>query len=247
MKILFSPSEAKIQGGDGAPISPSSFLFPDLYEKRAYVQTLYMEYLRNADLQTIQKLIGVKKESEIEAVRKTDIFNDPTMKAVARYTGVAYDYLKYNTLDAEAQTFLDENLIIFSNLFGPLLAKDHIPYYKLKQGEKPGDFAIEKYYVEHFTPALDNFLHEEFIIDLRAGFYLKFYKLKQPYITMKFIKNGKVVSHWAKAYRGSVVRELAKYQPQNEKMFSEIPFQNLSIVEIQKTRLKTEYIYEIIS
>ena len=204
-----------------------------------------MDYIRNSDPAAIQKLIGVKKESEIEAVMKTDIFHDPTMKAVERYTGVAYDYLDYPSLNADEQKFIDGNLLIFSNLFGPILAKDQIPWYKLKQGEKLGDFAIEKFYAQHFTPALDDYLHDAFVIDLRAGFYLKFYKLTQPYVTMKFIKNGKVVSHWAKAYRGTVVRELAKHRPQNEKMFSEIPFQNLSIVEIQKTKLKTEYIYEI--
>ncbi len=204
-----------------------------------------MAFIQESNTAALQKLIGVKKEHEIAAVRKVDLFNDPTLKAIQRYSGVAYEYLDYASLDHKAQQFLDENLLIFSNLFGPILAKDHIPWYKLKQGEKIGDFAVEKYYLEHFTPPLETFLKEEFVIDLRAGFYLKFYRLRQPYVTMKFIKNGKVVSHWAKAYRGTVVRQLAKHQPQNEKMFSEIPFDNLSIVEIQKTKLKTEYIYEI--
>jgi cytoplasmic iron level regulating protein YaaA (DUF328/UPF0246 family) len=204
-----------------------------------------MDYIRRSDLSALQKLFGIKKEQEIEELRDIDIFSDPTTKAVLRYNGVAYEYLDYPSLNDKQQDFIDNNMLIFSNLFGPLLAKDLIPWYKLKQGEKLGEFALEKYYLEHFTPALDTFLADQFIIDLRAGFYLKFYKLKQPYITMKFIKNGKVVSHWAKAYRGMVVKTLAEHQPQNEKMFSEIPFEHLSIVEIQKSRLKTEYIYEI--
>ena len=245
MKILFSPSEGKTTGGSCEPISPDTFLFPELYPKREFVLKTYMEYIRNSDISALQKLFGIKKEEDIENLRKIDIFSDPTTKAVIRYDGVAYEYLDYSSLETQQKTFVDNNLLIFSNLFGPILAKDHIPWYKLKQGEKLGDFAVEKYYLEHFTPALDNFLKDQFIVDLRAGFYLKFYKLKQPYITMKFIKNGKVVSHWAKAYRGMVVRQLAKHQPENEKMFSEIPFDNLSIVEIQKSKQKTEYIYEI--
>lgn len=245
MKILFSPSETKVPAGNLPPVTPSSFIFPEYYPKREYVLSSYMKYLNAADYQALEKLFGLKKESEIARNKQINIFNDPTMKAIERYTGVAYDYLDYQTLQKEEQSFLDNNLLLFSNLFGPLLAKDHIPYYKLKQGEKLGDFAIEKYYLEHFTRVLDQFLEDEFIINLRAGFYLKFYKLKQPYITMKFIKNGKVVSHWAKAYRGKVVRALAAHQPQNEKMFSEIPFENLSVIEIQKTKLKTEYIFEI--
>jgi cytoplasmic iron level regulating protein YaaA (DUF328/UPF0246 family) len=245
VKILFSPSEGKHTGGDAAPISCDSFIFPDLYPKRAHVLTLYNDYIHSCDDASLKKLIGVKKEEELARVRAIDIFKDPTLKAIERYSGVAYEYLDYASLQQEERHFLDENLLIFSNLFGPILARDQIPWYKLKQGEKPGDFAIEKFYAEHFTPALDDYLHEAFVIDLRAGFYLKFYKLRQPHVTMKFIKNGKVVSHWAKAYRGMVVRELAKYRPQHEKMFSEIPFPNLSITEIRKGKLKTEYISEI--
>ena len=245
MKILFSPSEAKHTGGSDAPIAPDAFIFPEHYHAREYVLNLYNDYIHTCDAAALKKLIGVKKDAELDKIRHLDLFNDPTLKAVLRYSGVAYDYLDYQSLSENEQSFIDNNLLIFSNLFGPLLARDRIPYYKLKQGEKIGDFVIEKYYAQHFTPVLDTFLEDQFVVDLRAGFYLKFYKLTQPHVTMKFIKNGKVVSHWAKAYRGTVVRELAKYQPQNEKMFSEIPFQNLSIVEIQKSKLRTEYIYEI--
>jgi cytoplasmic iron level regulating protein YaaA (DUF328/UPF0246 family) len=247
LKILFSPSEAKTSTGDLSPIDSTSFIFPELYAKREYVLSTYINFLHNADKKTLEKLFGLKKEKEILSLQKIDLFKEPTLKAIKRYTGVAYEYLQYTTLTQKEQNFLDENLLIFSNLFGPLLAKDTIPYYKLKQGERLGDFAIEKYYAEHFTPALDQFLEDEFIVDLRAGFYLKFYKLKQPYITMKFTKNGKVISHWAKAYRGMVVKALAQHQPQNEKMFSEIVFENLSVIEIQKTKIKTEYIFEITS
>ena len=247
MKILFSPSEAKLSGGSGAALHADGMLFPELFDLRKTIIDAYTDYIRHADDAALQKLLGVKKADELSRVRSLDLYRDPTMKAIRRYSGVAYEYLDYKTLPEPAQRCLDENLIIFSNLFGPILARDMIPWYKLKQGEKLGDLAIEKYYAEHFTPTLDAFLDGEFIIDLRAGFYFKFYKLKQPYITLKFIKNGKVVSHWAKAYRGMVVRALATHRPENEKAFSEIPFENLSILEIQKSGDKTEYIYEIVS
>ncbi len=245
MKILFSPSEGKMTGGELPPLSLDTFSFPQCHKIRTDIMQRYMDFITRQDDTTLQKLIGVKKPEAIQILKEIDLFNDPTTKAIQRYNGVAYEYLDYASLPDDAQRFIDENVLIFSNLFGPIRAKDPIPYYKLKQGEKLGDFAIEKYYAKHCTSMLDQFLNNEFIIDLRAGFYLKFYKLTQPYITMKFIKNGKVVSHWAKAYRGMVVRELARYRPQNEQMFAEIPFKGLSILEIQKSRYKTEYIYEI--
>lgn len=245
MKILFSPSETKLSGGVDDPLTKSSFFLPNLFSKREEVISIYMDYIKKSSLEDLSKLFGIKKLSKIDKYKNIDLFKDPTLKTVQRYTGIAYDYLDYNGLSEEQKEFIDNNLIIFSNLFGPLRANDQIPYYKLKQGEKIGEFSIQKYYRQHFSDALDSYFQDEFIVDLRAGFYTKFYDLKKPFVTMKFIKNSKVVSHWAKAYRGTVVKKLAKHMPQNEESFSQIAFENLSIIEIRKCKLKTEYIYEI--
>ena len=167
------------------------------------------------------------------------------MPAILRYTGVAYDYLDYPTLNDKEQNFIDNSLIIFSNILGAIKAGENIPNYKSKQGEKLGDFIIEKFYKKETSSTLDSYLKDELIVDLRAGFYDKFYVPNKPYITMKFIKNGKVVSHWAKAYRGKVVRELAKYQPNTQEELSQIVFKNLRIKEILQKGNKKEFVYEI--
>lgn len=39
----------------------------------------------------------------------------------------------------------------------------------------------------------------------------KFYKITRPYTTLKFLKNRKTVSHWAKVYRGIVLRNVSKH------------------------------------
>jgi len=246
MKILFSPSETKVTGGNLKYSDEKSYLFPDLYDKHHYILNLYHEYLSNSSDNELSKLFGLKKQADIDMFKSVDIFNDPTLKAIERYTGVAYDYLKYSQMSENEQNFIDHNLIIFSNLFGPIPANIQIPNYKLKQGEKLDSFNIEKYYKEHFSTSLDELLENEFTIDLRAGFYLKFYTPKINHITMKFIKNGKVVSHWAKAYRGLVARELAKHQPENEKDFQKIEFENLQIKEIIKRKNSNEYVFDII-
>ena len=75
---------------------------------------------------------------------------------------------------------------------------------------------------------------------------LPIYTLKQPFITMKFLKNGKTVSHFAKAYRGKVLQTLAITQPTSEAMFAEIAFENLHIREIKQSKYKKEYVYDII-
>ncbi len=243
MKILFSPSETKIAGGTKQPKDNLTYLFPKLYDKHQEVLKLYQSYIEEESDETLGKLFGVKDITQFKSV---NIFIDPTLKAIERYTGVAYNYFLYHDMDKYEKEFIDKNMIIFSNLFGPILAGYHVPNYKLKQGEKLDSFVIEKFYKEHFSDTLDEMLENEFTIDLRAGFYLKFYKPKVAHITMKFLKGGKVVSHWAKAYRGSIAKELAHYQPENEQEFQKIHFENLEIKEIIKRKNMNEYIFNIV-
>ena len=192
----------------------------------------------------LSKMFGLKKEADILAHKK-DIVHELTMKAIQRYTGVAFDHLEYASLDEKAQQYIDSHVLLFSNLFGPMRASDLIPEYKLKQGEAVGDIKTEKFYNEYSAGLMESYLAEDEILDLRAGFYDKFYKPTKPYTTLKFIKEGKVVSHWAKAYRGIVLREIAKARVETLEDFMKLPIEGLSIKEIQTKKNKTEIIYEI--
>ncbi len=247
MKILFSPSEGKSDLALNPPINNNSFCCKNLFDKRIEVVDRYQKILNSKDTEELKKLFGLKDEKKCLALSEIDIKNTSTCKAIKRYTGVAYEYLKYNALEQKYQNYLDSNVIIFSNLFGPVQAGDFLPTYKLKQGSKLEGFKIENFYKEYFSDELDKMLKDEFIVDLRAGFYEKFYKIPYPYITMKFIKNGKVVSHWAKAYRGIVLRQLAINDIASLKNFKDFQIQNLKIKEIRNIGLKTEFIYNIVT
>jgi hypothetical protein len=243
MKILLAPSETKKSGGD-ASFNPNSLLFKTLLPHRTKLLHTYINVLQKGDIPTLSKMFGIKKEADILAHKK-DIIHELTMKAIQRYTGVAFDYLGYEKLDAQTQDYIDSHVILFSNLFGPIRASDLIPEYKLKQGEAVGEIRTEKFYNEHAANLMEEYLAEDEILDLRAGFYDKFYKPSKPYTTLKFIKEGKVVSHWAKAYRGIVLREIAKAGIESLEAFMKLPIEGLSIKEIQAKKNKTEIIYEI--
>jgi cytoplasmic iron level regulating protein YaaA (DUF328/UPF0246 family) len=246
MKILFSPSETKIAGGEETSFDKNSFIFPELYEKRMEIVKQYNEFILNASKEELIKLFGTKKEDVLEQYSK-DLFKTSTMKVIQRYDGVAFDYLEYSVLDKKEQDYIDENVIIFSNLFGALKAGDSgLPDYKLKQGETFNGLKIEKFYNDNFSKALDEYLKDEDIIDLRAGFYEKFYKIEKPYTTMKFIKDGKVVSHWAKAYRGIILKLIARSNIKTIDELMNMQIENLKIEEIKKQKLKTEIVYSII-
>ena len=241
LQILFSPSEGKNQGGT----LNSSELF-GATNARDEILHSYNDILLSQDEEKIKALFGIKKWSDAEAYI-CDIFNSPLMAAIERYDGVAYDYLKYKELDTEAQEYLKKNTIIFSNLYGPILGGDGIANYKVKQGNTIGEIAPDKFYKERFSYQLDLYLADKEILDLRAGYYDKFYKNSKPYTTLKFLKDGKTVSHWAKAYRGIVLRELAKHNINSLEEFKSLEIDGLEVKEIQMIKNKTEIVYNIIS
>ncbi|MEN8304152.1 MAG: YaaA family protein [Campylobacterota bacterium] len=240
LKILFSPSEGKNPGGD---LIEKELLGSN--SARSDILNEYNDIIKRADEDEITQLFGIKKFSECQAYMQ-DIFSSPLMSAIERYRGVAYDYLEYSTLDERAKEYLKQNTVIFSNLYGPILGGDTIANYKVKQGNNIGSIVPDKFYKDRFSYQLDLFLANDEILDLRAGYYDKFYKSNKEYTTLKFLKNGKTVSHWAKAYRGIVLRELAKHNitSLNEFMSLEIP--TLNVQEIKVIKNKTEIVYNIV-
>jgi cytoplasmic iron level regulating protein YaaA (DUF328/UPF0246 family) len=244
MKILLAPSETKLPGGNQS-FRIESLLFETLLPIRQKILHSYINVLQQNDYTKLSKMFGLKKESDIAYHTAKDIPNEPAMKAIERYTGVAFDYLDYPSLDEFAKRYLHEHLILHSNLFGFLRADDMIPEYRLKQGEPIGDIVAEKLYREYGIPLMDAYLGDEDILDLRARFYDRFYKPSNPYTVLKFLKGGKVVSHWAKAYRGLVLRAVAETGVGTMDEFMKLPIQGLSISEIQTRKLRTEIIYNI--
>jgi len=242
MKILLAPSETKINGGYDK-FYLNTLLFPELTATRQKLLHQYINIIQQNNFDTLSKMFGLKKEADVSYHTK-DIVHELTMKAIERYIGVAFDYLSYSKLNPDEQHYIDNNVILCSNLFGFLRADDMIPEYRLKQGEAVGELKPEKLYKEQ-SHLMEEYLKDEDILDLRAGFYDKFYKPTKNYTTLKFIKDGKVVSHWAKAYRGIVLREIAKAQTDNLEDFMKLPIENLSIDEIQTKKNKTEIIYTI--
>lgn len=244
MKILFAPSEGKRPGGDGETINKSNLLFSELFEKRMDVISQYEALVSSAERVKLEDLFGVKDTAMIERY-SFPVIQSPTMKAIVRYDGVAYEYLDYQTIPQEGKTYIDENVIVFSNLFGPIRAGDKIPDYKLKQGTSIGEFAPEKFYKKYFSDALENYIGDEEIVDLRAGFYDKFFTPKRMVTTMKFLKNGKSVSHWAKAYRGTVLRHIALNRIQTVEEIKEMKIEGLKTAGINVSNKKMEIVYDI--
>ena len=244
MKILLAPSETKKSGGD-QPFRIETLLFESLLSTRQSLLFAYMNLLQRGDTAELSHMFGLKKEADIAYHAAKDLPHEPAMRAIERYTGVAFDYLDYPSLSPEGKQYLHAHLILHSNLFGFLRADDAIPEYRLGQGKAVGEIFPEKLYREAGTPLMDAYLVGEDILDLRAGFYDKVYRPNHPYTVLKFLKGNKVVSHWAKAYRGLVLRAVAESGITTMEDFMKLPIPGLRIAEIQSRKLRTEIIYTI--
>jgi len=240
LKILFSPSEGKKNGGNET--------LKELLGSNSAREEIFNSYnsiIEHGNEESIKSLFGFKKYSECEVYRN-NLSNSPLMMAIERYRGVAYDYLEYDTMGQSEKEFLQKNTIIFSNLYGPILGGDTIANYKVKQGNDIGHISPDKFYNKRFSYQLDLYLAKDDILDLRARYYDKFYKVTKEYTTLKFLKNGKVVSHWAKAYRGIVLREIAKHNITSIEAFKSLEIEGLQIKEIQIIKNRTQIIYNIV-
>ena len=132
MKILLAPAETKNSGGEETSFCKENFCFPALFDKREEVFNIYESLLSSSSIEELSTWFGLKKLEEVEKYKKS-LKNKPTMKAINRYNGVAFDALDYNNLEKSSQEYIDKNVLLFSNLFGPIMAKDYLEIPKYGQ------------------------------------------------------------------------------------------------------------------
>lgn len=239
MKILFSPSEDKNFIYDGNLNPRFTFLDDLLFGRELKASRLafiedYLDVLATAPSGEIARIFGAKNLSgkmgidTLNACSNVDCAN--TIESIFLYSGVAFKALDAKSLPKKNIDFLFENVLIFSNLFGVIRASDKIPYYKLKQGEKFKNNDITKIYLD-FKKHLDSYLQNSDVLDLRAEFYTKAYKLSFPHTKVEFYKNNKKSTHYSKHYRGLLLRHIAL------KGAFEVPFKLLNIKQDKYARI----------
>jgi uncharacterized protein len=244
MFVLFSPSESKRSGGVGAFKDSSNTLIAN-DETRLVLDHAYEKALTGS-FEEKQSLTGWKDESKINVLPKI-LSEAPVMPALRRYNGVGYQYLDIDSLVPAQYDYLAKHVLIFSNLFGPLRGGDLIPETKLKQRAKFVGVNIAHHYREHTTKALDELIGDELVLDLRAEIYKKFYTPKGPVIECVFLKDGKRMNHWSKAYRGLVLRAVAKERPANIEDFLQMDVDGLKLIERKGTDHRTVVTYDTVS
>ena len=124
MKILFSPSEAK-----KPTLNPLTSPINSIICDRDEILQKYYDLISSQDESILGQIFGVKSANDITKIKNL-IMQKSYHKAVLMYDGVAYEALNYSNLDELSSRYIDENLLIFSNLYGVLRAGDYIQFYK---------------------------------------------------------------------------------------------------------------------
>ncbi|MDO5512656.1 peroxide stress protein YaaA [Corynebacterium sp.] len=198
MLIVLPPSETKAPGGSGPALDLEGLSFPAL----GPVRDSLIDALSTLPVDEALPVLKISEKLRPEAEANRELRTAPTMPALYRYTGVLFDALSAPTLPAHAW----ERLAVGSALFGVVRAGDLIPRYRLSGGTRlPGAPTLKKMWGGLITEAL---AAEDFVVDLRSGTYQQLGTVPGA-VTVRVEKDGKVVSHFNKHYKGELARVLA--------------------------------------
>lgn len=221
--ILLPPSEGKTAPRRGKQLDLHSLSFPALGEPRAAVLAALLDLCPSGNGSTpLHDEIRVEQAARTLGLGPTQtslvlgngrLMTAPTARADRVYSGVLYDALSLATLDAAARRRATRWLGIQSALFGLVRPSDHIPAYRLSGDVSlPGIGVVSSRWREAMDPVVREAAGNGLVIDLRSGMYASFWKPTIPVATVRVLHevNGqrKVVSHFNKATKGRIVRDL---------------------------------------
>ena len=215
MLVLLPPSETKAPGGDGAPLRPAELALPELTDVR---EMLLGELIGlSADPEAALTALKLRPTMLAEVERNAALATAPTMRALARYTGVLFDAIDVAALTADPWAHAGDRVMIGSALFGAVAADDPIPAYRLSAGSRlPGHGTLARLWKPVLTPALAAEADRRggLTIDLRSGAYLGLGPVPGAVtVTVQSVQpdgTRTVVSHFNKHYKGVLAGALIR-------------------------------------
>lgn len=216
MLILLPPSEGKRAPRRGAALDLSGLAFPALQPARAELLDALVT-LCTGDREKAAEALGLGTTQLAEVDRDAGLATAPTARADHVYSGVLYEALDLPGLPAAAKRRATARLAIASGLFGIVRPDDRIPAYRLSgQVTLPGVGSVARYWGARLAPALGEAAGDGLVVDLRSSAYAPFWKPATDQVdrvvTVRVLHETdgrrKVVSHFNKATKGRLVRDL---------------------------------------
>jgi cytoplasmic iron level regulating protein YaaA (DUF328/UPF0246 family) len=166
--LILPPSETKRDGGvEGSRLDLWQLGYWALTPQRKTAMAALRALSRSVSGSTTALGLGPTQRFEIN--RNRALPTSPLMPALDRYTGVIYDALDAETLDADARAFADSHLVIGSALFGLLRAGDLIPAYRLSHDSRLPGLSLRSLWREGVSEELGQ--RGGLVLDLRSEAY----------------------------------------------------------------------------
>jgi len=214
--ILLPPSEGKAAPTRGKPLDLSSLAFGELTATRERVLDALVD-LCSGDPAHAASVLGLGPTQTELAARNAGLRTAATARADRIYTGVVYDAIDFASLDAAARRRATSRVAVVSSLFGLVRPTDRIPSYRLSGDTSlPGLGAVAQAWREPTEAAVLPVLGSGLLVDLRSGTYANFWKppagVARQVASVRVLHEvdgvRKVVSHFNKATKGRIVRDL---------------------------------------
>lgn len=209
MLILLPPSEGKTAPGDGPALDLSTLSSPSLNRTREQV---LRALVRLSATKRAAEVLGLGPTQASDLERNVRLGDEPTAPAIDVYTGVLFGEIDHASLPQAARSRADDRLAITSSVFGLVRLGDRIPAYRLSGSVTlPRLGTVASRWKPHLPKAIDALADGGLVIDLRSGTYVSFGKVAGS-VSIRVLSEvgGKrsVVSHFNKATKGQIVRQL---------------------------------------
>jgi cytoplasmic iron level regulating protein YaaA (DUF328/UPF0246 family) len=227
--MLLPPSEGKATPRRGGRLDLSALaLAAELRGAREVVLDALIALCRGPADTAAQVLeLSPGLVGEIETNR--NLRAAPTTTAAKLYTGVLFEHLGLERLDAAARRRANRSVLIASGLWGLVAPNDRIPAYRLSGGvHLPPLGALAAHWRGPLSTALPTRAGRGLILDLRSGTYANAWRptgaLAERTVTVRVAQHGKVVSHHNKATKGLLARAIleAGSDPKNPAALAEL-------------------------
>jgi cytoplasmic iron level regulating protein YaaA (DUF328/UPF0246 family) len=214
--VLLPPSEGKTAPRRGKPLELAALSLPSLTSPRERVLEALVS-LCVGDPAAASRVLDVPKTQlglvELNARLRTA----PTARADQVYSGVLYDALSPATLSLAARRRATSRLLVTSSLFGLVGPADRIPAYRLSgDAVLPGLGGVAALWRGTLGSAIEELIGDRLVVDLRSSMYAAFWRppatMARRVATVRVLHEvagrRQVVSHFNKATKGRIVREL---------------------------------------
>lgn len=216
MLILLPPSEGKTAPATGDPLDLDALGSPALTATRRRLLDALVKVCRGNRARAMDRLgLGPTQADAVE--RNATLTEQPCARADEVYTGVLYAAWAPAERSEGARKRAEDIVAVTSALFGLVRPGDPIPAYRLSATVTlPRLGTVAGLWRPRLGPELLERVGDGLLVDLRSGAYVNLHRpageLADRTATLRVLHESggtrKVVSHFNKATKGRIVRDL---------------------------------------